>query len=338
MPNNTTSSIGFRTNGFAVAKLLQRAQALMHLERFGQIDPQGQNKSLTRKYRRLEALPVAIAPIAEGVAPAGQQLIVTDLQCTLEQYADAIPFSDVIMDTIEDNTLDEMVKLASQQVAETKEIIRFAFLKAGTNVFYAGSAASRLAVNGTVSRGDLRRIYRSLKRNRAQEITEIVSASTKYATEPVGRAYFAVCHTDLDSDWKNVSGFTPVEKYADAMKAMPGEIGKVENIRVITSDLFTSWSAAATSTGAQTTYLSGGTAVSGSPDVYPILIFGQDSYAIVPLQGKNAVKINVINPSPSVSDPCGQKGFVSWKMYDGGLILNELWMARYEVACTAVPA
>lgn len=332
---NTTSSIGFRTNGYAVARLLKRGQALMILERFGQIDPQGENKSLTRKWRRIEALPAAVAPIAEGVAPAGQQLQVTNIETTLEQYADVQYFTDVIQDTIEDNTLDDMVKLAAQQVAETKEIVRFSVLKAGTNVFYSGTAAARASVNGTVTRGDLRRIYRSLKRNRAEEISEIVAASTKYATEPVGRAYFAVCHTDLDADWKNVTGFTPVEKYADSMRAMPGEIGKVENIRVITSDLFSPWLAAGTS---GSTYLTNGASGTGAADVYPVLIFGQNSYAIVPLQGKNAVKINVINPTPSIADVCGQKGAVSWKMYDGCVILNELWMARYEVAATANPS
>lgn len=335
--SNTTSSIGFRTNGYAVAKLLKRGQARMILERFGQTDPQGQGKSLTRKFRRIEALPPAIAPIAEGIAPAGQQLTVTDIQCVLDQYADSIPFTDVIQDTIEDDTLNDMVKAAAQQVSETKEIIRFSVLKAGTNVFYAGSVASRLLVNGTVSRGDLRRINRSLKRNRAMRISEIIAPTAKVATEPVGEAYFAVCHTDLEADWANVPGWTPVEKYSDVSKALPNEIGKVENIRVVTSDLFSSWQAAATSVGAQTTYLSGGSAVSGSPDVYPVLIFGQDSYAIVPLQGKNAVKINVINPSPSIADVCGQRGAVSWKMYDGCVILNELWMARYEVAATANP-
>lgn len=335
MSQNTTSSIGFRTNGFAVAKLLMRGQAQMILERFGQTDPQGQNKSLTRKFRRLEALPPAIAPIAEGVAPAGQQLIVTDIQCQLEQYADAIPFSDVIQDTIEDNTLSDMVSLAAQQVAETKEIVRYAVLKAGTNVYYSGTATTRATVNGTISRGDLRRIYRGLKRNRAKEIGQVIAATANVATEPVGKAYFAVCHTDLDADWKNVAGFTPVEKYSNTMKAMDGEIGKVENIRVITSDLFSPFLAAGTS---GSTYLTNGSSGTGAADVYPILIFGQDSYAIVPLQGKNAVKINVINPNPCIADPCGQKGVVSWKMYDGCVILNELWMARYEVAATATPA
>jgi N4-gp56 family major capsid protein len=332
---NTTATIGFRTNGFAVAKLLQRGQARMILERFGQIDPQGQNKSLTRKYRRIEALPPAIAPIAEGVAPAGQQLTVTDIQVTLDQYADMIPFTDVIQDTIEDNTLQDMVSLAAQQVSETKEIVRFNVLKAGTNVFYPDGISTRATVNATVSRGALRRIYRSLKRNRAEEIGEIIQATGKYATEPVGRAYFALCHTDLDADWRNVTGFVTVEKYSDAMKAMPGEIGKVENMRVLTSDLFSPFLAGGASTS---TLLTNGTSGTGACDVYPILILAQNAYGIVPLAGKNAVKINIINPEPSIADPCGQKGAVSWKMYDGALILNELWIARYEVGATANPA
>lgn len=332
---NTTQSIGYRTNGFAVAKLLQRGQVRMILERFGQIDPQGQNKTLTRRYRRIEALPPAIAPIAEGIAPAGQQLTVTDITMTLEQYADYIPFTDVIQDTIEDNTLQDMVSLAAQQVSETKEITRFSVLKAGTNVFYPDGISSRATVNGPVTRGALRRIYRSMKRNRAEEIGEIIQATGKYATEPVGRAYFALSHTDLDADWRNVTGFVPVEKYSDAMKAMPGEIGKVENTRVITSELFDPWLAAGAST---TTLLTNGASGTGACDVYPVLILAQNAYGIVPLAGKNAVKINVINPEPCIADVCGQKGAVSWKMYDGAIILNELWIARLEVGATANPA
>lgn len=334
MSQNLTSTIGFRTEGYAVAKLLQRAQAVMILERFGQVDPQGQNKSLTRKYRRLEALPVAIAPIAEGVAPAGQTLIVTDLSCILEQYADAVPFTDVIQDSIEDNTLDDMSKLVAQQAAETKETVRFNVLKAGTNVFYGGTGTTRATVNGTLTRPLLRKIYRNLRRNRAAFITEIVAATAKIGTEPVGQAYFAVCHPDMDADIKDITGFTPVEKYADSSKALPNEIGKAENFRFITSDLFTAWLAAGAS---GSTYLTNGSTGTGSADVYPVLIFGKDAYGIVPMQGKNAVKIYVVNPTATSSDPVAQKGSVGWKMYDGCIILNDLWMARAEVGASQTP-
>jgi N4-gp56 family major capsid protein len=335
MSKNSTASIGSRTEGYAVAKLLQRAQAVLVLERFGQVDPQGMNKSLTRKYRRLEALPPAIAPIAEGVAPAGQSLIKTDIQLTLEQYADAIPFTDVIEDTIEDNTLDDMTKLAAQQAAETKETIRFNALKAGTNVFFGGTGTTRGTVNGTLTRSLLRKVYRNLRSNRAAYFTEIVAATAKVGTEPVGQSYFAVCHPNLDADIKDITGFTPVEKYADSSKAMPNEIGKAENFRFITSDLFAPFLAAGAS---GSTYLTNGSTGTGAADVYPVLVFGKDAYAIVPMQGKNAVKIAVVNPTPSASDPCGQQGWVSWKMYDGCVILNDLWMARVEVGATQTPS
>jgi N4-gp56 family major capsid protein len=331
---NTTSTLGYRTEGFAVAKLLKRAQALMILERFGQVDPQGQNKSLTRKYRRLDALPIAIAPVAEGVSPAGQSLIVTDIVVTLQQFADAVYFTDVIQDTIEDNTLDDMTKLCAQQSSETKETVRFNNLKAGSNVFYGGTGTTRATVNGTITRAMLRKIYRSLRKNRAAFISEIISASAKVSTSPVAQAYFAVGHTDLDADIQDITGFTRVEHYADPSKAIPGEIGKAENFRFVLSDLFTPWQASGLS---GSTYLTAGGAGTGQCDVYPILIFGQDSYAIVPMQGKNAVKINVINPTPTISDVCGQRGAVSWKMYDASVILNDLWMARAEVGASQNP-
>lgn len=325
---NTTSSIGFRTEGFAVARLLKRAQAVMCLERFGQVDPQGEHKSLTRKFRRLEALPLAIAPIAEGVAPAGQSLIVTDILLTLDQYADAIPFSDVIMDTIEDNTLDDMTKLVAQQAAETKETSRFKTLCAGTNVFYGGTGTTRATVNGTITRDMLRKIYRNLKANRAEVISEIISPTAKIATEPVAPAYFCVTHPYMDSDIKDCASFTPIEKYSDPTKALPGEVGKVESFRFIESDLFTPWMAAGES---GSTYLTNGANGTGEADVFPILIFGKNAYGIVPLQGKNAVKIYVHNPTVSDTDPVAQKGSVGWKMHDGCIILNDLWMARAEV-------
>jgi len=332
---NTTSSIGFRTNGQAVAKLLKRAQAVMTLERFGQVDPQGMNKSTTRRFRRLEALPAAIMPIAEGVAPAGQSLIVTDISVTLEQFADVVPFTDVIQDTIEDNTLDDMTKLVAQQAAETKEIVRFSALKAGTNVFYGGIGTTRATVNGTITRALLRKVYRSLKKNRAQSISEIISATAKIATEPVAAAYFVVSHTDMDADIQDITGFKRIEKYSDPTKALAGEAGSAENFRFVESDLFSPWLVAGTS---GSTYLTNGGTGTGNADVYPMLAFGKDAYGIVPLQGKNAVKIYVVNPTANAADPVAQKGTVGWKMYDGCVILNDNWMARIEVGATQTPA
>jgi len=55
------------------------------------------------------------------------------------------------------------------------------------------------------------------------------------------------------------------------------------------------------------------------------------------MQGQNAIEIGVVNPKKTTDDPLGQRGLVSWKTWQGIVILNQLFMARGEVACTANP-
>ena len=334
---NTYGDISPRTAGFAVADLLERGQHLTVTERFGQTDPQGKNKTKTRKWRRYLSLPRATSPLAEGITPAGSRLNYEDLEVQLEQYGDVVWITDVIKDTHEDPVLKEMVTLCSEQMTETVEIIRIAALKAGSNVYYANAVASRSLVTSPPLRGDLRRIVRGFNRNKCRPIAEIIKASAKISTEPVGTSWFAMCHTDLESDIRGLNGFTPVAQYSDSDKALPGEVGKCESVRFVCTALFESWQAAGTS---GTTYLSGGAAVTSSTacDVYPVIVVGRNSYAIVPLQGSNAAEIAAKNPTKQHSDPLGQRGFVSWKRWDACKILNDLWVARYEVACTANPS
>jgi len=248
-----------------------------------------------------------------------------------------VPITDVVFDTHPDPISDETKDLCAEQIADTLEVIRIAVIKAGTTVFYANSVAGRSTVNSPPLRSDFRRIYRTLKRNKARTIGNIVKASAMISTEPVAPAFFCMASTDLDADLRNLEGFVPTEQYSNSDKALPGEIGKVDQFRFILSALFEPWDAAGAS---GTTYLSGGVAVStaASCDVYPIIIVARDAYGIVPLQGENAVTPMVKYPTPSVGDELGQKGFVSWKTYQTAVILNQNWIARYEVAASASPS
>lgn len=333
----TYGDISPRTAAYAAARLLERGQHDLVIERFGQGKPIPKKHSKSIKFRRYESLPRATAPLAEGIPPAGRKLTYTDFTATLEQYGDLVPITDVIVDTHEDNVLMETMDLCGEQAAETIECIRIAVAKSGTNVFYADAAASRSAVNSPPLRGDFRRIYRYLRKHKAQVISKIIKASPKISTEPVAPAYFVLGHTDLDHDIRSMSGFVPVEQYSNSDRALPSEIGKLDQFRFILTALFESWEAAGT---AGTTYLSGGEIVSSSTacDVYPLLVFAKNCFGIVPLQGKNAVTPMVVNPNkPSHSNPLGQEGFVSWKTYQTAIILNHNWLARLECAATAKP-
>lgn len=340
MPSNlnTYGDISPRTAAYAAKELLRRGQPHAILEKFGYFDPQGTKKTKTRTWRRYEPLAPADAPLVEGVTPAGQKLRYTDVEVTLKQYGDFVPLTDVILDTHEDDVLNESISICSQQIAETTELIRFAALKAGTNVYYANGVAGRTTVNSAPIRGDLRKIYRGFKRNRAMEITEIIKAGMDVSTEPIKKSFVMVGHTDLDADLRQLTGFISAEKYASTKMVDDSEIGSCENFRFCLTDLFEPWQAAATGvSSAQTTFLANGIAAAGYPDVYPLLAFGKFAYAIVPLAGKNVVTPMVHNPTATVGDELGQRGFVSWKMWQACAILQDTWMARYEVAATANP-
>lgn len=328
-----------RTAAYASRDLLERGQHLLVTERFGQSKPLPQKKTKTITFRRYESLARATAPLGEGVPPTGQKLTKSDISATLEQYGDCVEITDVIMDTHEDPVLKEAIELCSEQAAETLEVVRISVLKGGSNVFYANNVSARTSVGSVMARGDLRRIVRSLRRQKAQTISNIVKAGPDIATEPVASAFFAMCHTDLVSDIRNLAGFIPVEKYSNSDKGLPGEVGKCEEIRFIATALFEPWEAVATSVSS-TTFLSSGSIPSSNsyPDVYPVIIVAKNSYGIVPLQGKNAITPIVLNPNkPSKSDKLGQLGSVGWKTYQTCVRLNENWLARYEVACTAKP-
>jgi N4-gp56 family major capsid protein len=335
---NVYGDISPRTAAYAAIRLLTRGQFDLVTERFGQSRPLPKKKSKTIKFRRYESLPRATAPLAEGVPPEGRKLTYTDVSCSLEQYGDIVELTDVIADTHEDNVFKETFDNCGEQAAETIEVVRIAFLKAGSNIYYANNAGARASVNSPPLRSDFRRIYRGFRRNKAATIGNIIKASAKISTEPVDPAYFVMGHTDCDADVRNMDGFIPVKEYSNSDRALPAEVGSVDQFRLCLTALFEPWE---TSGYSGTTYLSSGDIPSSSAqaDVYPLIAVGKNGYAIVPFQGKNAVVPMVVNPNgrPSVGNELAQKGFVSWKTYQTGTILNQLWVARLEAAATAVP-
>lgn len=333
MPTTTYGDITPRTAAYATRKLLERAQALLMLERFGQTDVHGKNEGLTRTYRRYKSLTPATAPLAEGVTPAGQKLTYEDVSVTLEEYGDVVPLTNVIVDVHEDNKNNALLNNTSancgEQAAETIELIRFEALKAGSNVFYANGVGSRGAVASAATVNDFRKIERFFIKNKAQTISEIIRASASYGTEPVAPAYFAFCHSDCKADIEDLTGFTSVEKYSSSEKSLPGEFGKLGSIRFLRSPLFDPWLISGTSTS---TLLTNGTTGTGACDVYPIIVVAKDAYSIVPLQGKKTVKITVLNPNqPSKSDPLGQRGSVGWITMQAAKIITETFVCRLEV-------
>lgn len=333
MANTQYGDISPRTAAYAEKELLKRAIPFMVLEKFGQSKPLPANSTKSIVFRRYTALDNTPTALAEGVTPGSTTMQSTDIPCVLTQYGSMITISDIIIDTHEDNILQEAIELLGEQAAQMIERMRYGILKAGTNVIYA-NGATRAAVNTPINLAMQRRVTKQLKRQNAEQITKALKSTAAFATEPVGKAFIGLLHPDGDSDVRNMLGadgktcFTPVEKYG-SVSPYDNEIGKVEDVRYLTSTIFTPWPDAGGAKGLMTS-------TSGvNADVYPILYIATNAYAIVALKGMFALTPMVVNPKPSDSDPLAQRGRVAWKAMQGAVILNDAWMCRLEVAVTA---
>lgn len=315
-----------RTVAFAVAELLKRGHEEMILEKFGQTFVLPTKSTKTAIFRRYEALALATTALTESVTPSGTKPTITDVPVTLFQYGDYIPFSDVIEDTIEDPVLKEYSGLLQQQATETVETIRWNVMKAGTNVFYANGAA-RTDVNTPITLTLQRKCTRALKRQRGKHITSVVSSDARFRTEPVEAAFVAICHSDVENDIRGMNGFIPTKQYG-TVSPWANEIGTVEDVRYVRSVLFTAFADGGGAKGAMIS------TTGTSADVYPVLFLAKDCYGIVPLKGKSALSMMVVNPKPASGDPLGQRGTIGWKTMQNSVILNDLWLVRAEVAAT----
>jgi len=328
----TYSDIGQRTTVWAEVEMLSHAEPILVLERWGLTKPLPRNKAETVKFRRPIPFAVTTVALTEGVTPPPQGMRYEDVQVTMAQYGAHVVITDRVADLNEDPVLKDAAKLCGEQAAETKENIIWGVLRGGTNVAYTGTATTRGSTTGVdtvLTTSDQRGITRSLKRQRAKYHTSMLSGSPNYSSEPVDSSFIAFAHTDCESDIRNMAGFVPRERYGQATKIVPGEIGKVEDVRYIISPVL-EFLAAAGNTTVPTGIKSDGDSI---VDVYPIVYLGKEAFGNVPLKGAGALSPQVQNPGQrSPSDPLGQRGYVSWKMWFACLRLNEAWMQRLETA------
>lgn len=332
MPRSAYGDISQRTAAWAATEMLSHAEPIIVLAKFGQTKPLPKNKAKSVKFRRPVPFTVSTTQIQEGVTPPSHQMTYEDVPAVMGQYGDICEITDQVADMAEDPVLQDASELSGEQAAETIEMITYGVIKAGTNVIYA-NGSQRTDVNTVITLGKIRLATRYLKAQRGKAVTKMMSGSVNYETRPVEGGFVAFCHTDLESDIRNINGFIPVANYGSRTPLCPEEIGTVEGVRIIQSPLFVAWADGGGAKG--TMYSTTGT----NADVYPFIVIAKEAYGLVPLKGKEAIKPMVLNPgTPSKSDPLGQRGYVSWKAYFVAVILNDAWMTRIECAITATPA
>lgn len=269
---------------------------------------------------------------SEGVTPTPESITPQDVTVVMQQYSCLYGFTDKTYDLYEDDISGQMSIQVGERMSLVNEMIIFGVLRSCTNQYYGGTGTSRATVNGGLTLNLVRKIAKSLMANHGKMVTSVLSAGAKYDTSAVAAGFIVYCSTDLEPDIRDIAGFVPVEKYASG-QAMPGEIGKVERFRFITSPEFIAIQDGGAAIGATGLSSTTGTSI----DVYQFIVTAADAWSQVAVRGKESMKPTLLLPgAPSKSDPFSQRGYAGTIWWKAVMIENNGWMAVGNVGSKAL--
>lgn len=268
----------------------------------------------------------------EGITPLPDSITPVDLTVVMQEYSCLYGYTNHTFDLYEDDIPKQMSIQIGERVTLVNEMIIYGALKACTNVYYGGAGTTIATVAGGITLSMIRKIVKNLQANHAKPVNKMLSASPNYGTDPVAEGYLVFCHTNLEPDIREISGFVPTEKYASG-KPMPNEIGKVERFRFIGHPDLPSLQDAGAAVGATGLESTSGANI----DVYPIIVVAQDAWSHVAIRGKESLAPTFLPPNQkSKSDPFGQRGYAGTIWWKAVLIENHGWMAVAYVGAKAL--
>jgi N4-gp56 family major capsid protein len=327
---------------YVVQELIEHAEPIMAVSKFGKTKPLPQNKTDTILFSRV--LPIGydsstgginVTPtsyqLSEGSTPTPTTIQYQDVQASLQKYGVLYRTTEKTELMNERNIPEDMRATAAEGVGSIKEMIVWNQIKGGTNVVYANGAA-RTSVNTAIGLNSIDKAIRQLRAAHAKTITEMVRAGPDYGSQALPPAYVLAGHTDAESDYRKVPGFKAVEDYGSFKPVHDAEIGTVRRARVVLTPMLKPWLAGGSAT------LNGMVSAGGSNvDVYPSVLFAQGAYGHVPLKGRDAMTPFVIPASQrNHANPSAQFGYVGVDFYTTCVRLNEFFMTRIEHAVTSL--
>lgn len=217
----------------------------------------------------------------------------------------------------------------------TEAVLQKDLLQAAGVVLYAGAATSPGTITGegtasVVDYEDFTRLATILNDNRTPKQTKVITGSRMIDTKTISSGRVMYIGSELESTVKALAdsfgdrAFIPVQQYADAGTILNGEIGTVDQFRIVVVPEMLHWAGVGAAVGTNPGYR----ASAGKYDVFPMLVVGDASFTTIGFQtdGKT-VKFKITTKMPGEatadrSDPYGEMGFSSIKWYYGFMALR----------------
>lgn len=308
-----TGSLSAEMKTFYEKRLLDQAEPLLVHNQFGDKYPIPAGSGKKIEFRKYSALPKALTALTEGVTPAGNSLNVTTVEGTVKQYGDWIQLSDMLQMTAIDNNVVQATKLLSSQAGRTLDTVTREVLAGGTNVMYAPKVVDG-AETEVISRSTLTPecVLTPFVVMRAAATLEAMN------TPKIDGSYVLITHPYCRETLQESPGWVDVVKYKEGNNTFSGEIGKIGDVRVVTTSEAKVINDSTCPVVESTTYYS----------VFTSLLLGANAYGVTMLE--NGGLQHIVKQLGYGEDPLNQRSSCGWKATSVAVRLCEEYMVRIE--------
>ena len=308
-----TGSLSAEMKTFYEKRLLDQAEPLLVHNQFGDKYPIPAGSGKKIEFRKYSALPKALTALTEGVTPAGNSLTVTTVEGTVKQYGDWIQLSDMLQMTAIDNNVVQATKLLSSQAGRTLDTVTREVLAGGTNVIYAPKVVDG-AETEVLSRSTLTPecVLTPFVVMRAAATLEAMN------TPKINGSYVLITHPYCRDTLQESPGWVDVVKYKEGNNTFSGEIGKIGDVRVVTTSEAKIINDSTCPVVESTTYYS----------VFTSLLLGANAYGVTMLE--NGGLQHIVKQLGYGEDPLNQRSSCGWKATSVAVRLCEEYMVRIE--------
>ena len=325
----------------AVQALIEHAEPIMAVSKFGTTREQPQNRTDTILFSRVVPIGydsttggINLTPTAyqlsEGINPNPITIEYQDVTASLDKYGVYYKMTEKTALMNERNIPEDMRANVAEGVGSIKEMIVWNKIKGGTQVGYS-NGSTRAGLNTPITLNLLEKAKATLAAAHASTVVRGQKSGPNYGEVAVGRAFLLYGHTNAEHDYRLLAGFKDLVDYGSATPFHDMEIGSVPGFRIVLTSMLKPYLGAGSAT------LNGMQFTSANTDVYVSMVCTDKGYGHVPLKGRNSMTPFVLPASDrNHANFAAQFGYVGLDFYTTSVRLNEFWLYRTEHCVTAL--
>jgi N4-gp56 family major capsid protein len=267
------------------------------------------NQGFIDRQSRYDALSLFPVPMDDAQSnPPAQQLNRVDVDCRVRVYATYIVLTRQVTITNEDPILNSAAARLGQALRETQDVLQRDSLESTASVVNCvGGGNGDLPTE--MASSDVDDIVALLQDNDGEFITNMINATDRIGTSPIGDAYSCMLTSQMIPVLNNMQGFVRKQNYGTgSIGTLSSEWGGLNNVRFFTS-----------SQGS----ISFNASLMGN-NVANCFVTAKEGYKVVWQAGGKARFLYL--PPGYGNDPCFLRHTAGCSFYQGQCITQDLWV------------